>query len=73
MTTISAGCANRLQTLHAESGTRYVSGPVLGRPDAAASGELVEFLAGDASAVAEVAPIVAPSRLGSFRFPVPPA
>ncbi len=57
VTTISADCANRLQRLHAESGTRYVSGPVLGRPDAAASGELVEFLAGDASAIAEVEPI----------------
>ena len=30
---------------------------MLGRPDAAASGELVEFLAGDASAIAEVEPI----------------
>jgi 3-hydroxyisobutyrate dehydrogenase-like beta-hydroxyacid dehydrogenase len=46
-TTISAACANRLQRLHAESGTRYVSGPVLGRPDAAASGKLVQFLAGN--------------------------
>jgi len=57
VTTISAACANRLQELHAENGTRYVSGPVLGRPDAAASGNLVQFLAGDASAIAEVEPI----------------
>jgi 3-hydroxyisobutyrate dehydrogenase-like beta-hydroxyacid dehydrogenase len=56
VTTISAECANRMQKLHAESGTRYVSGPVLGRPDAAASGELVQLLAGDASAIAEVEP-----------------
>jgi 3-hydroxyisobutyrate dehydrogenase-like beta-hydroxyacid dehydrogenase len=57
VTTISADCANRLQRLHAESGSRYVSGPVLGRPDAAARGALVQFLAGDASAIAEVEPI----------------
>ena len=56
VTTISADCANRMQKLHAESGTRYVSGPVLGRPDAAASGELVQLLAGDASAISEVEP-----------------
>jgi 3-hydroxyisobutyrate dehydrogenase-like beta-hydroxyacid dehydrogenase len=71
VTTISAGCANRLQTLHAESGTRYVSGPVLGRPDAAASGELVEFLAGDASAVAEVAPICRAFAARIVPFPGP--
>jgi 3-hydroxyisobutyrate dehydrogenase-like beta-hydroxyacid dehydrogenase len=34
-----------------------VSGPVLGRPDAALAGQLVQFLAGDPAAVAEVEPI----------------
>jgi len=71
VTTISAACANRLQTLHAESGTRYVSGPVLGRPDAAASGELVEFLAGDASAIAEVEPICRAFAVRIVPFPGP--
>jgi len=54
LTTISPDCGNRLQALHAAHGTRYVSGPVLGRPDAAAKGALVQFLAGDASALVEV-------------------
>jgi len=71
VTTISAARANRLQTLHAESGTRYVSGPVLGRPDAAASGELVEFLAGDASAIAEAEPICRAFAIRIVPFPGP--
>ena len=54
VTTISPAYANRLQALHAAHGGRYVSGPVVGRPDAAARGELVQFIAGDASAFAEV-------------------
>lgn len=58
VTTISPSCGDRLQSLHAANGTRYVSGPVVGRPDAAASGKLVQFLAGDASAIAEVEPVV---------------
>jgi 3-hydroxyisobutyrate dehydrogenase-like beta-hydroxyacid dehydrogenase len=57
ITTVSADCANRLQALHAASGTRYVAGPVLGRPDVAAAGELTELLAGDPSAIAEIEPV----------------
>jgi 3-hydroxyisobutyrate dehydrogenase-like beta-hydroxyacid dehydrogenase len=57
VTTISPDCANRLQALHAAHGSRYVSGPVVGRPDASAAGKLVQFLAGDASAVALVEPV----------------
>jgi 3-hydroxyisobutyrate dehydrogenase-like beta-hydroxyacid dehydrogenase len=54
VTTISPACGNGLQALHAAHGGRYVSGPVVGRPDAAAKGELVQFIAGDASAFPEV-------------------
>lgn len=57
VTTISAACANRLQVLHQLHGTVYVSGPVLGRPDAASTGKLVQFLAGDAGAVGVVDPV----------------
>jgi 3-hydroxyisobutyrate dehydrogenase-like beta-hydroxyacid dehydrogenase len=57
VTTISPDCGNRLQALHGANGSRYVSGPVVGRPDAAASGTLTQFVAGDASAVSEVAPV----------------
>jgi 3-hydroxyisobutyrate dehydrogenase-like beta-hydroxyacid dehydrogenase len=54
VTTISPALGNRLQALHGAHGGRYVSGPVVGRPDAAARGELVQFISGDASAFAEV-------------------
>jgi len=54
VTTISPLYADQLQALHDAHGTRYVSGPVVGRPDASAAGKLVQFLAGDESAVAVV-------------------
>lgn len=57
VTTISAGCANWLATHGDDHGIRYVSGPVVGRPDAAAEGKLVQFLAGDPTAVEEVQPV----------------
>ncbi len=57
VTTISASCADWLAEQHQAHGSRYVSGPVIGRPDAAAEGSLVQLLAGDASAIAEVEPI----------------
>jgi 3-hydroxyisobutyrate dehydrogenase-like beta-hydroxyacid dehydrogenase len=55
--TISPQCADWLAAEHAARGTRYVSGPVLGRPDAAAAGTLMQMLAGDASAIEEVQPV----------------
>lgn len=57
VTTISPDCASRLQAVHAANGSRYVSGPVIGRPDVSAAGKLVQFLAGDASAIKVVEPI----------------
>lgn len=57
VTTISPECAARLEALHKAHGLRYLAGPVLGRPDAAATGRLVQILAGDASAIAEVTPV----------------
>lgn len=57
VTTISPDCANRLQALHAANGSHYVSGPVIGRPDASAAGKLLQFLAGDAGAIKVVAPV----------------
>ena len=58
VTTISAACADRLSSIHGEAGTRFVSGPVAGRPDSAASGQLRTYLAGDASAIREIADVV---------------
>lgn len=57
VTTISPTCADWLAEQHPAHGSRYVSGPVVGRPDAAASGNLLQFLSGDASAIEEVQPI----------------
>lgn len=56
-TTISPMCADWLAGQHRAHGSRYVSGPVVGRPDAAAQGALTQFLSGDASAIEEVQPI----------------
>jgi 3-hydroxyisobutyrate dehydrogenase-like beta-hydroxyacid dehydrogenase len=55
--TISPTCADWLDEQHRAHGSRYVSGPVVGRPDAAAAGTLVEFLSGDASAIEELTPL----------------
>jgi len=57
VSTISPQCADWLAEQHANHGSRYVSGPVVGRPDAAAAGTLLQFLAGDASAIEEVQPV----------------
>jgi 3-hydroxyisobutyrate dehydrogenase-like beta-hydroxyacid dehydrogenase len=57
VTTISPGCGDQLRNLHARAGTRYVSGPVLGRPDAAAAGRLVTYLAGAPDAIKAVKPV----------------
>jgi len=56
-TTISPPGADELARLHKEAGTVYVAGPVLGRPDAAAKGELVTLLAGEAEACEQVTPL----------------
>jgi 3-hydroxyisobutyrate dehydrogenase-like beta-hydroxyacid dehydrogenase len=45
-TTISPGLSTRLAALHAAHGSHYIAGPVAGRPDAAAAGKLITFLAG---------------------------
>jgi len=57
VTTISPTCADWLAERHPAHWTRYVSGPVVGRPDAAAQGNLLQFLSGDASAIDEVQPV----------------
>src|ERR1700693_3519793 len=45
-TTISPSLSTRLGELHAAHGSHYVAGPVAGRPDAAAAGQLLTFVAG---------------------------
>jgi len=50
--TISPACATELARLHAAHGSKYIAGPVLGRPDVAEAGELRTFVAGDQDAIA---------------------
>lgn len=57
VTTISPECANQLGEIHARAGTQFVSGPVAGRPDSAAAGQLITFLGGDTDAIAAVTPV----------------
>ncbi|MFA7282816.1 MAG: NAD(P)-dependent oxidoreductase [Sterolibacterium sp.] len=57
VTTISPKCADQLTELHRKHGSYYVSGPVVGRPDAAASGQLTSFLAGNPQATATATPV----------------
>ncbi len=47
--TISAEMTSRLVALHAAHGSEYLAAPVVGRPDAAASGELATFVCGKQS------------------------
>ncbi len=58
LTTILPATADRLAALHRERQCHYVAAPVLGRPDAAAAGQLVSILAGPDAAVAAIRPVV---------------
>jgi 3-hydroxyisobutyrate dehydrogenase-like beta-hydroxyacid dehydrogenase len=69
LTTISPGCADRLQNAHAARGVAFVSGPVVGRPDAAANGTLLQFLAGDETAMASVEPLCSAFAQRVVRLP----
>jgi 3-hydroxyisobutyrate dehydrogenase-like beta-hydroxyacid dehydrogenase len=56
MGTHSAGVIQALAAAHAEKGQAFVAAPVLGRPDAAAAGQLVIVAAGPASALRKCEP-----------------
>jgi hypothetical protein len=66
--TVSVALAERLETMHRELGLSYVAAPVLGRPDAAAAGQLHVLAAGDPAAVAKVGPLLA--LIGQRVWPV---
>jgi len=57
MASVSLALAQRLTGLHRVCGTAYVSAPVFGRPQAAASGELDIVAAGAPEGVARCAPL----------------
>lgn len=56
--TISVDLAKLLEKVHADCGLAYVAAPVLGRPDVAALGGLHVLVAGNASAIACVQPLL---------------
>lgn len=49
--TISPAAASKLAKLHQDHGSHYVAAPLFGRPDAAESGTLLSYVAGDEQAV----------------------
>jgi 3-hydroxyisobutyrate dehydrogenase-like beta-hydroxyacid dehydrogenase len=55
--TVSTALARRLASGHAERGQKYVSAPVFGRPEAAATKRLLVVAAGDRETVQQLAPI----------------
>jgi len=57
VTTISPRCADELEQIHKKHGSFYVSAPVGGRPEAAASGQLISYLAGAPAAVEKMTPV----------------
>lgn len=56
--TVSPGAATELAALAAEHGHRYLSAPVVGRPEAVAAGRLTVLASGDPGVLAEVTPML---------------
>lgn len=57
-TTISPNLSARLGKLHDGHGTHYLAAPVAGRPDWAASGRLLTFVAGQADVIERCRPLL---------------
>ena len=68
MASISAAMADVLASRFADAGVRYVSAPVLGRPEVAAQGKLNVLLAGPAEALDVVDPYLAHCSVRRWRF-----
>lgn len=66
--TISIALADKLAAAHSKQGQRFVSAPVFGRPEAAASAKLFIVAAGSAGALDECAPIFGAMGQKTFRF-----
>ncbi len=57
-TTNSPECADEAAKIHAQHGSIYVAGPVVGSPNAAAAVELLSLLAGPIAAIEKASPVV---------------
>lgn len=66
--TISVALSERLAEVHGRKGQRYVSAPVLGRPDRAAEGQLFVIAAGAGDARTDAAPLLDAIGQGTITF-----
>jgi 3-hydroxyisobutyrate dehydrogenase-like beta-hydroxyacid dehydrogenase len=66
MSTVTVAMAERLVAAHAAEGKRYISAPVMGRPQAAATGELFVAAAGASADIARVKPVFDAIAKGTF-------
>jgi 3-hydroxyisobutyrate dehydrogenase-like beta-hydroxyacid dehydrogenase len=66
--TISVALSEKLSAAHAAHGQRFVSAPVFGRPEAAASAKLFVVAAGAPDAVSACAPLFAAIGQKTFHF-----
>lgn len=56
--TISPTLAETLAGLHAAQGSHYIAGPVVGRPNMAASGQLLTYVAGEPQVIEKCVPLL---------------
>ena len=73
MGTHGVGVLNELQGVHENAGVAFVSAPVLGRPDAAAAGQIVIVAAGPAAAIAKLEPVFGAMGRRTFNGGTNPA
>ena len=66
MSTVSPQIARELAEFHSQRGAAYVASPVLGRPDAAATKQLLMWVSGAKEAKERIAPLIAAMGRGSF-------
>lgn len=72
LSTISPACADWLTAGHAATNSGYLSAPVVGRPDAAASGNLIQLIAGDPALIDRVEPLCMAYSARFLRIIGPP-
>jgi 3-hydroxyisobutyrate dehydrogenase-like beta-hydroxyacid dehydrogenase len=68
LATISVDFAKELATAHKKAGLSYISAPVFGRPEIAASAQLVLVAGGDAAALQTMQPVF--DKIGARTVPV---
>lgn len=73
LSTISVALSQKLTAVHEEHGQRFVSAPVFGRPEAAATAKLVIAAAGAADVVDKCMPLFEAIGQKTFRFGTNPA